>query len=455
MPLNRRTLLASMASTLALPATRSLGAADPAILEAMPAMARLLPPEYPETPIWSYGGTVPGPVIRARQGAPLARRLVNRLEQPTAVHWHGLRIDNAMDGVPELTQTAVAPGKSFDYAFTPPDAGTFWYHSHNRSWEQMARGLAGALIVEETEGAPEVDHDLVLMIDDWRLTEQGTISDDFGALHDWAHNGRLGNWLTVNGLEEVVQPAAPGARLRLRLVNCANARIFDLSARGLEGWVVALDGMPLEQPQPLAGVTLAPGARADLLVDVVGEAASLDFDGGDQIFPLARFPAEGPAQARRPAPGPLPPNPVPTLGNMGNARGLRLVMEGGAMGGMQGATYQGKRLSPRELAAEGMAWAFNGQAGMPDEPLAEIARGETVAIEIENRSAWPHAMHLHGHHFREIRDSRPGPLRDTILMDGNATTRIAFVADNPGDWLLHCHMLEHAASGMMTWLRVS
>ena len=107
------------------------------------------------------------------------------------------------------------------------------------------------------------------------------------------------------------------------------------------------------------------------------------------------------------------------------------------------------------MAAQGKVWAFNGVADFPAEPLMELATGETARIAIVNETAWPHAMHLHGHHFRKIEaDGTTGPLRDTILVDREETAEIGFVADNPGDWLLHCHMPEHAEGGMETWVRV-
>lgn len=125
------------------------------------------------------------------------------------------------------------------------------------------------------------------------------------------------------------------------------------------------------------------------------------------------------------------------------------------MGGMTGAMMGGQMMEMREMIAAGKVWAFNGMADMGDTPLIEANRGETVRIEMTNDTRWQHGMHLHGHHFRQIgRDGALGPLRDTLLMDRGETAEIAFVADNPGDWLLHCHMLEHSAGGMMTWLRV-
>jgi FtsP/CotA-like multicopper oxidase with cupredoxin domain len=429
-------------------------------LVAEPGHARLAPASYPATAIWGYGGSVPGPVLRLRQGERVSRRFENRLPQPSSVHWHGIRIDNAMDGVPGVTQDAVPEGGSFLYDFALPDAGTYWYHPHNRSYEQMARGLYGALIVDERADAPEVDLDEVLLLDDWRLTEDAQIAGGFANMHDWAHAGRIGNWITANGDGAWARPVGHNARMRLRLANTANARVFSLEARGLSGWVVALDGMPLEAPQPLDRLVLAPAQRADLLVDVVaaeGEEAmlvSFERDGG---FAVASFPVDGIARdTRRATPAPLPPNPVPALGPLAGARGATLVMEGGAMGRLRGAMMEGRMMSMREMAGAGKVWAFNGMADMPDTPLIEAQRDETVRITMRNDTAWPHAMHLHGHHFRVLAgDGSAGPLRDTLLMDRGESVEIAFVADNPGDWLLHCHMLEHSAGGMMTWLRVS
>ena len=431
-----------------------------AVLVAAEGRARLAPLEYPETEVWAFGGSVPGPTLRVAQGMRVSRRFVNALPQASSVHWHGIRIENAMDGVAGLTQAAVEPDGDFLYDFHVPDAGTYWYHPHNRSWEQMARGLYGALIVEEADGAPDVDIDEVLLLDDWLLTDEAQIAGEFGNMHDWAHAGRIGNWITVNGNGAWSRTVQHGSRMRLRLVNTANARIFSLEARGLKGWVVALDGMPLDMPQPLDELSLAPAQRADLIVDVVageGEEAmlvSFERDGG---YVIAAFPVDGVARADRlPAPGPLPPNPVAALGALDTARRAELLMEGGAMGGMRGAMMGGRMMGMRDMAGAGKVWAFNGMADMPGAPLMEADRGETVRISITNDTAWRHAMHLHGHHFRKIAaDGTAGPLRDTLLMNRGETADIAFVADNPGDWLLHCHMLEHSAGGMMTWLRVA
>lgn len=455
--LTRRTFLGSAAAAAALP---RLAQAAPAVLEAGPVVKRLAPEGYGEAQLWGYDGGVPGPELRLRQGDRLSRRLVNSLSQPTSVHWHGIRIDNAMDGAAGLTQAPVAPGDSFDYDFALPDAGTYWYHAHMRSMEQVGRGLYGALIVEEPDGGPEVEADIVLALDDWRLAENGDLAGGWDDLHDKAHAGRYGNWPTTNGAAEWSRQVRKGDRLRLRVINTANARIMPLTLAGIEGWSVALDGMPLDSPDPVTGaITLAPAQRVDLIVDVTaeaGETAELRHGSGDGSFTLASFPIDGVGtSSRRPAPAPLPPNPRTAAPDLTAARRMTLAMEGGAMGGMDAATLNGKRVEMRQLVDAGMVWALNGKTGRPDDPMTEAARDEVLWIEMVNDTAFPHAMHLHGHHFREVAEDRLGPLRDTLLLDRRESREIVFAADNPGDWLLHCHMLGHQVAGMVTWLRVA
>lgn len=430
-------------------------------LVARVASAQLAPSEYPATEIWGYEGQAPGPVLRFGQGDRLARQFANELPQPTSIHWHGLRIPNAMDGVSGLTQDAVPSGGSFDYDFVMPDAGTYWYHGHNRSVEEVARGLYGALIVEEPQG-PDVDRDDVLVLDDWRLdAETLQIPDDFDAPQDRSHGGRFGNLVTVNGTFDLSQSAKRNERLRLRLVNAANARTFQVGLSGLEGWIVALDGMPLAVPERFEnGLILGSGQRADLLVDVVaetGETAHLIQYDNREEYSLATFAVTGTsARSRRGSPGPLPPNPGMDLPDLSDALATQLVVEGGAMGRMSGAMLDGNRRSFRDIASENQYWALNGNVGMPDTPLISVPKGDTVRMEVRNDTAFPHALHLHGMHFREILpDSQFGPLRDTLMSLRGETREIAFTADNPGKWLLHCHMLSHAAAGMMTWLEVT
>lgn len=457
--LTRRNILLGGAACAALPgmALAQSGAEE---LHAAAFDRQLLPDPFGPTKLWGYGTTSPGTEIRVPQGARVRRTLVNGLDQPTSTHWHGIRIDNAMDGVAGLTQDAVAPGGRFDYDFTVPDAGTFWYHAHDRSFEQVGRGLYGALIVEEPQPL-DIDREEVLVLDDWLIDpDTGQLADSFGNMHDLSHGGQTGNFITTNGEFDLQLPARRHERLRLRLINAANARVFQLQLAGLEGWMVALDGMPLPEPRPvLEAFLLGPAQRADLIVDVTaeaGEAAHLVSRERDEGFALVTFPVTAQdATVRRAAPVPLPANPV-ARPDPGAATALDLRMEGGAMGGMRAARLDGEMKPIGALVEAGMFWALNGAIGAMDgPPLAELSHGEHVRLKIVNDTVFPHAMHLHGMHFHEVTaDGQLGDLRDTTLLLRGETREVAFVADNRGDWLFHCHMLSHAASGMTTRLRV-
>lgn len=454
--LNRRQFLATSSAFAGMSASAGFANSPPTNLIAQKSDVQLLPGDYGKTSLWCFDGSSPGPEIRVAQGGRVQRRLVNRFSQGTSTHWHGIRIDNAMDGVSGLTQDAVQPGNAFDYDFIVPDAGTYWYHAHNRSLEQVARGLYGALIVEEAE-ALDIDREEVLILDDWRINpETAQIQNDFGAPRDLSHAGRLGNLITTNGTFNLALSARRNERLRLRLVNASNARNFQLSLDGLDGWMVALDGMPLTAPLKVTDtMTLAPAQRIDLIVDVaanVGETAHIVQVGREETFSQVAFEVEeGGTVNRRDAPAALPPNDHAMV-DLQDATTLSLSMEGGAMGRLSSASLGGEIKPMGELVQAGYFWSFNGKVdGIDGEPFARLDRGQNVRLKMVNDTVFPHAMHLHGMHFHEVaEDGTLGPLRDTTLLERGETREVAFVADNPGQWLLHCHMLSHAASGMMT-----
>lgn len=439
--MNRRDFLITTSAAALVPHITT--ASSPAELVAQPVSAQILPVGEPETPMLGFNGRTPGPVLRARQGEIFDIRFRNQIDEGSAVHWHGLRSDNAMDGVPGMTQDLVESGGEFAYRFRAPDAGTFWYHSHNRSWEQVAKGLYGPLIVEELT-PPDVDHDLIVLIDDWRMTEAGTLADGFDNLHDQAHQGRLGNY--ARALVEPNVPVRRGDRVRLRLINVATDRIFPVELEGIGGKVVALDGMPLSDLQEPSGLILAPAQRADIIADVISpEQIAVIFPTQDGTYLLGEIQVIGENTERDPSAIPtLPPNET-TEPNMDNAVALTLTMEGGAM-------------SPRMMQGMmgGDIWALNGQSGLTDTPFHLFERGQTGRIRLVNDTRFPHGIHLHGHHFFEIEgDGGLGALRDTTLVNAGETREIVCVFDNPGRWLLHCHMLGHQAAGMKTWVQVA
>src|SRR6266566_310152 len=256
-----------------LPLRRSLAGSETKEyrLTAKPAIVNLTGDRHPDTAVWSYDGTVPGPEIRIRQGDPVRMVVNNKLGEDTTVHWHGIRLPNAMDGVPGLTQQPIRPGENFSYEFTPPDAGTFWYHPHADSLQQLGRGLAGALIVEEREPVA-VDRDLLWFIEDWRLDNEGRIAPGFGNRMEAGMSGRIGNTVTVNGRVPDRVLVRAGERLRLRIVNAALARIVGLRFEGHKPVVVAYDGQPCDPHPPEGGrLVLGPAMRADLIIDMEGK----------------------------------------------------------------------------------------------------------------------------------------------------------------------------------------
>jgi len=440
--------MTAMISALPLP-TLAAGVRRYAITAA-PAAQHLGPPDRPATSLWLYGGTSPGPLIEAWRGEELEVVFLNNLDVPTTMHWHGIRNLNAMDGVPDLTQAAIEPGARFTYRFPLKDAGSFWYHAHNKGWEQLARGLYGALIVREPDEASGLQ-DITLVADDWRLDEDYQLHEDsFGSLMDWSHQGRLGNWLTVNGATDPEIPVASGP-VRLRLINAANARTLAFRlASGAPMRIVALDGSPCAAFE-VETVRLAPAQRVDLLASFdEGLTILEEISTGDAIG-AARL--VGASQTTLAAGRTIENRPWYGRPDTAGAHVIDIHMQGGAMGNLESALFEGETMPLRELAREhSKLWAFNGIVGGYDHRLADLALGDVAVLRVRNDTRWEHAMHLHGHHFwvnsREFGEAGRDVLRDTYLMAPGETADLVFIADNPGLWLFHCHMMEHHAAGM-------
>ena len=475
MRVSRRALMVGAGAAawgLALPLRRSFAETEikEYRLTAKPAVVNLTGDGHPDTAVWTYEGTVPGLELRVRQGEPLRVVVENKLGEDTTVHWHGVRLPNAMDGVPNLTQKPIRPGESFTYDFTPPDAGTFWYHPHADTLQQLGRGLAGALIIEEREPVP-VDRDLLWVIEDWRLDDDGRIAPGFGNRMEAGMSGRIGNTVTINGRVPDLVSVKAGERVRLRIVNAALARIIRLRFEGHRPNVLAYDGQPCD-PHPLEGgrLVLGPAMRADLIIDMDGKPGEIyrvidDFyqDLAYKLIDLAYAP-ERPARDHSPnASRMLPANPLPEP-DLAAAERYEIALQGGMMSGM-GMMSSGSMMGGTGMMGMGGAtWAMNGmsmtgdgQSDMP--PLVTLKRGQTCVLVLRNETAWWHPMHLHGHSFRVIsRNGKPNKLRewrDTILMPPRESAEIAFVADNPGDWMFHCHVTDHQEAGMMSVIRIA
>lgn len=423
-------------------------------LEVIPQPIELI--EGTLTPAWTFNGQNPAPILRLKQNRPVTIRVINRLAEPTTIHWHGIRLHNAADGVPYLTQAPIQPGEAFDYQFTCPDAGTFWYHPHMNSLEQLSRGLVGLLIVDE-EQPVQFDADLPLMLKDWHLNPDGSFAA-FSSPRAAARTGTLGNIPTINGQRNGQFSLPAGGWCRIRLANVDNTRVFNISCDH-PAMVLAVEGNPLAEPQPLEHHPLGAGMRVDLAVkmpDRAGSEVQLLDQKGRFGFTLCRLIADAKQQARIKRLPRLPQNPVTPV-DIAKVRSIPLVFEwaGALSPGFASASGDHSSLGVFWTANK-RAWHSHGPDSLPN-PLAEIRQGEHIIFELHNATPHHHPIHLHGYTFTVLSSDQRAiePYHtDTVLMRKYERMRVAIVADNPGNWMFHCHVIEHMKTGLMGYIRV-
>lgn len=393
------------------------------------------------TRAWGFNGQVPGPVLQARVGDVLAVRFTNRLPEPTSIHWHGLRIPAPMDGT-DMVQHPVAPGETFTYRFRLPDAGTFWYHPHVNETEQLERGLYGALIVRGDD-EPELDAERVLVLDDVKLDREGQIKPPGGWMEK--HDGRQGPTRLVNGRQEPELTMAAGQIERWRIVNASSARYVRLSLGGLPFRILGTDGGLVEGPVTVQEVLMTPGDRLDLAVGPFApgqtiEVTSLRYDrrtiarSRNERFATLRIGAEAPSRAVIPSRLRKIDSLVPE-----HAPPTREV-------------HFGVRPSLRTV----VKFVVNKQPHHRDKP---VKVGETQVWELVNDTLMDHPFHLHGFFFQVLSvNGKPPAFRsweDTVNLPPRSRVRIAWKADERvGEWMYHCHILEHHQSGMMAHFEV-
>ena len=389
------------------------------------------------TRAWGYNGQVPGPVIEAHVGDVLEVRLTNRLSEPTTIHWHGLRLPAPMDGT-DMVQHPVAPGETFTYRFTLPDAGTFWYHSHSNERVQMERGLYGALVVRGPN-EPRVDAERVLVLDDVALDRKGQIKPPGWWIEQ--HDGRQGSTRLVNGRQEPELTMAAGQIERWRVVNAGSARYVRLSLGGRPFTLIGTDGGLLTAPVTVTDVLLPPSDRAELAVGPFAEGEtlvieSLPYDRKSsnsqkkrELFATLRVGgakssvAEIPARLREITP--LVTAPV--------------------------AATREVHLDEKFSIRRGVDFFVNNEQHHRDRP---VRVGELQVWDIVNDSMMDHPFHLHGFFFQVVSVNGEAPAflswEDTFNVPPKSTVRIAWLPDDrPGEWMYHCHIVEHHASGMM------
>lgn len=395
------------------------------------------------------------PILRARRGEAFKARLTNRLDEPTTIHWHGIRLPNDQDGVPFITQPYVYTGDHFDYAFSPPDAGTFWYHPHCNTLTQMGRGLAGVLVVEDDRD-PAFDGEVVLNLRDFRLGGDGQFIEQFKP-RDAAKTGTFGTLRTANWQPEPRYDVPAGGLVRIRILAADVTRIYNLRLNGAEAQIIAIDGHPVPERLALDMAVVSPGQRLDLAVRVAdSEGVEMVLEDVRPSTPkvVARLRAVGSSLKRNLGDlGPLSEN-AGVDADLSNATEIPLLLSATA------------ETAARDSICGSLGysfWAINkvpypGDTPDPTAPIADLKLGRTYLLNVENVTPHAHPIHLHGMNFKAIASNkrRVAPLiSDTYLVLPDEKVQLALVADNPGDWVFHCHIIEHQKTGMTGYFRVT
>jgi FtsP/CotA-like multicopper oxidase with cupredoxin domain len=388
-----------------------------------------------QTRAWGYNGQTPGPVIEATVGDVLEVRLTNRLPEPTTIHWHGLRIPAAMDGTDNV-QHPIAPGETFTYRFLLPDAGTFWYHPHTNETAQLERGLTGALIVRGPN-EPTLDVERVLVLDDVALDERGQIKPLGGLIE--RHDGRQGGTALVNGKSATAWRMAAGQIERWRIVNAASARYVRLTI-GHEFRLLGTDGGLIEAPVTMTEILLTPGDRADIAVGPFTQGETIRVESlpynrrtfkqlARTLFATVQVDAPLPSTA-------VVPSRLRELAPLATA---------------DATPTREVHLGVRPSLRTGLKFVVNSETHHRDHP---VKVGELQIWEVVNDTLMDHPFHLHGFFFQVLSVNGTPPafrsLEDTVNVPPRSRVRIAWTPDDrPGEWMYHCHILEHHESGMM------
>jgi len=428
---------------------------------------------------WAYDGGLPGPELRVTEGDVLEVALRNDLPEATTIHWHGVALRNDMDGVPDLTGVSVDPGESFTYRFTVPDAGTYWFHPHMGL--QLDRGLYAPLVVEERSGSGRYDVDQVVVFDDWLDGVTGTPEDIYARLAGMSSMGGSGDMDGMSGMggsgmggsggqggmgmyqSDLLggdagdvgyplhllngrTPSDPptirvpsGGTARLRLINAGSDTAYRVALGGHWMTVTHADGFPVE-PVEVDAVLLGMGERYDVLVRPDSGAWPLVAlaEGKDRTA-MAVIRTGGTGST---APPPADVRPAELDGRLLGYADLRAT-----------ESMRLERARPDidevvEITGSMMPydWSFDGVA-FPQHPYFEIEQGQRVRIAFDNTSPMWHPIHVHGHTFR-LGEASSGPRKDTVNVLPGERVVVEFDADNPGQWMAHCHNTYHLERGM-------
>jgi FtsP/CotA-like multicopper oxidase with cupredoxin domain len=401
---------------------------------------------------WTYDGHIPGPLIRAKVGSRIIVHFTNELQQPTTIHWHGVRVPIEMDGVPDISQPEIKPGETFTYDFVARDAGLFWYHPHVASAAQVGFGLYGALLVEDPADAVGVTDQLTLVLSDIGFDSKGVLTPaDSGGPAGMVF-GREGAYILANGKVQPTLRARGGAPQRWRIVNAAKSRYFLLDLEDQPFYVIGGDGGLQERPETVKTLLITPGERADVIVAPTGPKGgsltmrallynrgygSIEYRNVEDVLTIA-FTDEAPMRTPK----------MPDVKR-------EIVVPSTA-----GATPIDVLLTLPPAGPDGKSeFQVNGAPFWKAKPfLAKL--GETQIWTVKNDSKFAHPFHLHGFFFLPV-DEKNEPIhpmvwKDTINVPIDETVRFLVVFDErPGMWMFHCHILDHADGGLMGHVHVA
>jgi FtsP/CotA-like multicopper oxidase with cupredoxin domain len=406
-------------------------------------------PGHP-TPVWAYNGSLPGPLIRAKVGDKVIVHFRNSLPEPTSIHWHGLRLPNNMDGVPGITQAPIEPETEFRYEFTARDAGTFWYHPHINSAAQVGWGLYGGVVVEDPADPKAFGDDLVLLLSDLSIDEDGQFlpKDNGGEFGDLF--GREGRVLLVNGKVLPRLKVRAGKQQRWRIINGARSRYYTIQLRNHTLVKLGGDDGLAERSVELNRLVLVPGERADIVFtpsDEPGTVSTMQWIPTDRGFgSVFNRPREDMLEIETVAAAPVVPEPIPEF-----LRTIEPIDVTGAKEVTLDLTID------KEETRHGSEIVM----GINDIPYWKSKAlpahiGETQIWHVTNDTAFAHPFHLHGYFFQVLDDTRIPEWKDTVDVPSLSSVRLAVRFDErPGVWMYHCHILDHAESGMMGHLWVA
>jgi len=399
---------------------------------------------------WTYNGMIPGPMIHVNVGDRLIVHFTNSLPNPSTIHYHGLRIPIDMDGVPGYSQPAVQPGESFTYDFVVPDAGIFWYHPHVMSAMQVGFGLYGAFWVEDPAEAQTVgvDDELVILLSDIAVTEQGELEDPNSGGSAGMAFGREGNHVLVNGRKTPSLLARSGVPQRWHIINAAKSRYYKLDlGEEFTFTKIGSDGGLLEYPVEEDFLVLGAGERADVIITPRGAP-------GEELMLRSQLHDRGYGSTELRSIEDLvavtitdqPEYSAPPLPEVHRAI-VPYSTEGAVMREMDLTLDQ-------DVVTKRFEYGFDGRPYWEARPiLADI--GDTQVWTIHNTTPWSHPLHLHGFFFMVLDENyqpvRPYEWKDTVDVPFMETRRLLVRFDErPGTWLFHCHILDHAAGGLLT-----